>query len=274
MRWQRIGFFTDEHRPYQERKAVDLSLQILRDFRPDELIIGSDGLDFRPLHKGNERDPTIVGTLERVERPSFFQGIEEKREACPDAEFIYIGGNHEYRWYPYVTRLGELAFTDELRLWKWLKLDELAIRYYLHTKLDGIEGIEPMITISSRYQVSPKLVIMHGKYIRKWSGRAAQAQLKDGLRGQSSVVMGHTHKLGMFVQSDDTGKPIAGWEAGCHQRFDMPWLKEKNPDWQWGLTLVESEPEMPWRFSVEQILYIPYAGMLTARWRGKEYTSA
>jgi len=79
--------------------------------------------------------------------------------------------------------------------------------------------------------------------------------------------------MGVYVISDKQGKPIGAWECGHHQRLDMPWMGDKNPNWQWGLILAEGRVEPPYHFAVEQVLYIPSGGKLRARWRGKEYVS-
>lgn len=271
--WKRVVFFTDEHRPYHHGPAVDLSLQIIRDYRPDILVTGSDGLDFRSISRYS-KNSALLGTLEKVERLSFFDGVREKKSAWASAEIWFIAGNHERRYDRYVQELGELALNPDLQLWKWLRLDALSVKYNLDTKVSDIDGVEPEIMIASRFELSPKLTIMHGDYIRKHSGWSAKAQLIEGERMQTSVLVGHCHRGGYYLTADARGVPIGAWECFHHQRIDMPWLKGLNPNWQWGLTMVEVQIEEPYYFAVEQVHYVPVRKGMRARWRGREYTSS
>jgi hypothetical protein len=276
MSWDRLGFFTDEHRPYHDERAVSLSLQILEDFDPDKLVIGSDGMDFHTISHFST-DPRLMGTL-RKERLSFWQGVEEKRSACPNAEIIYIRGNHEDRFPRYIAQVSEVFEGEEYTLSGWLKLDDLGIRYsVVHFTLGPDELFPEMIdvpTVSKRVVINENLTVMHGDYIRKWQGRSAHAQLYEGERMQTSLLMGHCHRGGKWESSDRDGEPIGAYECYHHQRTDMPWLSEQNPDWSWGIVLAEYQVTYPYNFSIEQVNYIPVGNRLRARWRGNEYWSS
>lgn len=275
MGWERLGFFTDEHRPFHEPRAVSLSLQILEDFNPHKVIMGSDGMDFHTISRFTT-DPRLIGTLKK-ERLSFWRGIHEKRDACPDAEFIYIRGNHEDRFTKYITNCMEIFGGAEYTLWGWLKLDDLNIRYSVVRFGLGPDELFPerieVNTVSKRVQINDNLTIMHGDYIRKWQGVSARAQLIEGERMQTSLMMGHCHRGGKFEIAERGGEPIGAYECYHHQRTDMPWLSEQNPDWSWGICLAECQNLAPYHFSVEQVNYIPIGDKLRARWRGKEYYS-
>lgn len=268
MRWTKVGFLTDEHRPYHYEPAVNLSLQILSDFRPDILIMGSDGLDFRPVSHFST-DPGLWETLE-TERQSFWAGIAEKKDVCD--RLVYIAGNHDDRWNRYILTSG-LAAIPDFHLQAFLKLDFWDVEYGMDEGWGEIEGVPRLPIVSSRHKLSPKFSIMHGDLVRKWSGRSAQAQLIEQERLQTSLMMGHCHRGGKFEMADRDGVAIGAYECYHHQRLDMPWLRGTNPDWQYGLAIAEVQTEAPYFFSVEQINYVRSGKGLRARWRGKEYTS-
>lgn len=269
--WKRVACFNDEHRPYHYEPAVELTLKILEAFDPQILVVGSDGLDFHSL-SGFVTDPRFMGGL-YSEKKSFWEGIREKKDACPNSQMVYITGNHEDRYLHYLYNCPEFLSDPSYSLWNWLNLDDLGIHYELEEVLEGVPGIDPVQRIRKRIEITPNFTVMHGEFVRKHSGRSAQAQLLDGERMQTSLLMGHCHRGGKYETSDRKGEAIGAYEGYHHQRLDMPWLKGKNPDWQWGTVLVEVMSEPPYHFSVEQINYITGYGKfsLRARWRGKEF---
>ena len=59
----KIAFPTDEHFPFQDERARSIALEIVRDFNPDVLISGSDGVDFYALSKFS-KNPKSMGIME------------------------------------------------------------------------------------------------------------------------------------------------------------------------------------------------------------------
>lgn len=264
--WERIGFLTDCHHPFQDERAISLTLQILEEWRPGLVFVGSDGCEFAALSRF--ADSIRYHGMTRDDVRAFRAGIRDLKSAVPKARLCYIAGNHDRRYEDYLLNVPELLQEEAFYLWNWLGLEDLKVGYQFTS--DAAGGL----FMSSRWQLTPNLLFLHGDYVRKYSGWSAKAQLLEGERMMTSLVMGHCHRGGKFETADRYGKPIGGYEAYHHQRTDLRWLQGRNPDWQWGTVLVETQMKEPWQFSVIQLNYLPTPnGKLRARWREKEWIS-
>lgn len=264
--WERVGFCTDEHHPYAEPRAISLSLQILEEFDPHILVVGSDGCNFAAFSKFPDwiRYRGEVALTKQM----FLAGIREKRDVCPNAKLYYIAGNHDQRLDTLLREHPQLSEIEEFSFENWLELKKYKLRFHYEADPFG------RTMLSQRLELTPNLLVLHGDYVRKYSGWSGKAQLLEGERMMTSLLMGHCHRGGKFETADREGKPIGAYECYHHQRMNLLWLKGKNPDWQWGICLVETQMRKPWQFSVEQVNYLPTMnGKLRARWRGKEFIS-
>ena len=262
--WSRVIFFTDEHRAEHDPRAASLSLQIAEDFEPNIGIVGSDGCNFGAL----SRHPTAIKYLgtTHTDVASFQEGVREKQDVCEG--LYYIAGNHDGWFETYRWNVAELADNPKMSLENWLELDQLGVGY------DTFEDNQGLSRVKQYLKLTPNMTIMHGVYVRKYSGYSAKAQLTEGLRSSTSVMMGHAHRGGVFITAGPDGEPIAGYECFHHQKSSATYLNSPNPDWHWGVALLETQVHPPYQFAVELINYIPTdERTMRARWRGKEYQS-
>jgi hypothetical protein len=80
------------------------------------------------------------------------------------------------------------------------------------------------------------LIVTHGQTYRSGVLASVRAEMQ---RYGGSVLMGHTHRLGMFYHTDLRG-PHVGWENGHMSDVNqLTWIK--HPDWQQGFSLVKVE---------------------------------
>src|SRR5690349_10633703 len=94
----KIAFPTDEHFPFQDNKAREVALKIVRDFNPDILPAGSDGLDFYKLSRFDRDPQRMKQTTMQSEIMMWQKAQREWNDAAPNARRPYIPGNHEERW--------------------------------------------------------------------------------------------------------------------------------------------------------------------------------
>jgi hypothetical protein len=89
------------------------------------------------------------------------------------------------------------------------------------------------------------LMVTHGDKAMKHAGQTAKATYEQY---GSSVLVGHTHRMGTFYKSDVHGVHGA-WENGCLCRLDPEYVQR--PNWQQGFSVVHVEADG--YFNVQQI---------------------
>jgi hypothetical protein len=249
----KIAFPTDEHRPFQDDRAVHVALKIVSDFNPDVLILGSDGMDFYNISKFN-KNPERVKTGLQDEIDQWQAGVRDWSSAAPSARKLYLIGNHEERWRTWLWYHPEIHDLNALKYENLLELAKLGIEW------------DPRPSGNLEHTFFNRLVIRHGRFVRKWSGMSAKAELEAD-RYSISSISGHTHRGGSHYATTRNGM-VQAHEAFCLCRLDPEYIL--HPDWQQGIVLAEVDVG---NLSVETIPIINDVLTKKAIWRGKEYIS-
>ena len=249
----KVAFPTDEHYPFQDEDARSIALQIVRDFHPDVLISGSDGLDFYAV-SDFDKNPARVKVSLQDEIDGWKTGQREWNEAAPKARKVYIPGNHEDRLRRYLWRHPELASLEAMKLDVVLGFGSLGIEWRDTGKpYDQYELV-----------VEGALVIRHGKYVRKNSAYSARAEMEQE-KFAISGISGHTHRGASYYAR--TRRGMVQWHEGfCLCQLEPEYAR--HPDWQHGIALAEVIDGMP---AVEMIAFTGDGNRKRAYWRGKEY---
>lgn len=188
-----IVLMPDLHAPVHDRQALAAFLEGLAAIHPDELLILGDFIDCHAparWSKGSaaEYADSLPGELEAGKAV-----LQQIRDHYPDGEISFIKGNHEAR-----------------------------IDSYLHQYAPAISGLVPPlsellgfgdvgVTLRSQpYAIAPGVVAIHGKLLSSVLGGAGQSAFKERQRHGTSVIQGHTHRLGI------------GWD---HQERDRFWME-------------------------------------------------
>jgi UDP-2,3-diacylglucosamine pyrophosphatase LpxH len=90
---QKIVQINDLHIPFHDKKALEVFNLFLKDFKPDQLVIAGDLLDFYQL-SSFDKDPMRRFTIQD-EIDVCYEVLKEFKELCPNIHFIK--GNHEDR---------------------------------------------------------------------------------------------------------------------------------------------------------------------------------
>lgn len=233
--YEKLLILSDTHVPYHDKKAVALTLKIIKAFRPHTIIHIGDLLDFMGLARFDNKDPRKLGKLQD-ELDQAYGLLRDWREAAPNAEFYYLRGNHEYRLTKYVRNFApEFHNLPGLTLPKMLSLDDLQIKYIERGAMD-YHG----------------LLVKHGDVVRSRSGYTATAELE---KSGSSGLSGHTHRLGQVYSSNRSG--MYTWvEAGCICRKDMDYLEGATPNWQTGIAFGYFTTDRNKRFEIHTLPFI------------------
>lgn len=238
--------------PFHDEKAIDIALQAIGETQPDRVVLVGDLLDL-PNFSRYEQTPEFAQTtnasLEYAHR--FLKTI---REMLPEAEIVYLAGNHEARLLASIRKnlmeaYGIRRAGEELPLFSipsLLALDKLNVEY--------VEGYP-----AGRYYINPTLMIMHGVASQKT--RAAKSNTTN--EGTSSIS-GHTHRIEAYartVRTHDGARQTFAFSSGCLCRIDgaVPSMHGSQDlygrpltnfeDWQQGFGIVLHDNK---RFSYQQ----------------------
>jgi metallophosphoesterase superfamily enzyme len=200
------GFIRDTYTrkltPLHDRRAISIAMSVAEVTQPDKVILVGDCLDLAEFSKKFVRS----SEFERTFQPTIVElawTLAKLRTSCPDAEIIYMEGNHEKRF-----RESVLMDMKELEgVYAALdpeKLPVLSVANYLG--LDGLginwEGPYP----KARVQLNNRMVVTHGHTVRSKGGATTRALLQ-GL--DCNMVMGHVHRLEQAAHTfHGTGDPI------------------------------------------------------------------
>ena len=263
-KWRHTVIYSDSHFRHpqaewgQDPTALAVVLGVIRDVKPHKIIHGGDLLDCYTLSQKFDPNPSELFTIQD-EIDAAAAHLDEVAQLAPQAERIWLEGNHENRLSRLVASLPG-AHRELARL----RVVQRALTWPALMGTEAIGWTFVPMRGQSRAEQLPKLISKHGTTVSKWSGHTAKNEwMKYGKSGTS----GHTHRLGTFYHNDHNGAHL--WnETGCTCKItNVPYMDD--PDWQQGL-LVVTHREDGERFSVEDI----YIQNGVAIWRDREYAAA
>lgn len=225
--------FGDTHCPFQNKRALEITYQIITDIQPDTIVLMGDMVDMYAISSFS-RDPVRVLKLQNELDAT--NEVLRQIDALSNAEVVYLEGNHEQRLQRYLRLRPELHGLNNLKLENLLGLDTL--------------GWE----MKSEYKQGD-LLFVHGRYISKHSAYSIKREL-EARAFQISVLMGHTHRIGNY---NITGykSVIRGYEIGCLCK-DQEY--QASPNWQRGFAVITEN-------HVEQVMILKGKTIF----RGKKY---
>ncbi|MGW1739992.1 metallophosphoesterase [Nocardia sp. NPDC001965] len=222
---------SDTQIPYDDRKALKAVVKFIGDYKPDEVIHIGDLMDYPTPSRWNK------GTADEFSREVKSDGEQAKRRFLGPLREVYDGpigvheGNHDLRPREYLTKYAPALaeFSDSLHFEKLLDFDGF-----------GIELLPEF------YDVAPGWITTHGHRggigLSRIAGNTALNAAKKMLK---SVVMGHTHRLGIGSQTygvagDKKNEVIVtGMEVGNLMNMKLAtYLKGGTANWQQGFGML------------------------------------
>lgn len=272
-RWYEDGSFD----PFQDERAIDISLQVIRDARPTRIVNLGDTCDFPEWSSKFTVTPefmfTTQKTIDRVHRYI----VEQKTEAPEGCNIDLLEGNHDGRLPAAITknamaalRLRRANAPEEwpvLSLQNLLRLEEIGnVTYH-----DGYPAGRVKLAHGGLDQTP--LYAIHGERLTVSSVVKNERQ---------SYVQGHIHRIQDFYETfeiDGERVVVNAWSPGCLSRVDgaVPSVKGKDnirgvplkrwENWQQGIGVVTVQSDGTWSKEIIEIR----SGR--AVWRGNEYTA-
>lgn len=210
MRLKKILFIPDTHRPYHDKRAWELLLNVGRKFSPDILVVLGDFADFYTV-SSHSKDPKRSLKLEE-EVADVKLGLKEL-SSLGAKQKIFIAGNHEDR------------------LWRYMQ-DRAP-------ELDHLISIPKVLGLESWKYVPYKEDCRLGKlYLTHDVGSAGRGSVLKCLDSyQHSNITGHTHRMAYVVEGNAAGEAkIAaqfGWLGDVEAADYMHRMKARK-DWALG----------------------------------------
>lgn len=225
---RRIVVLSDTQMPFEDRKALKAVIEFVKEYQPDEVVHIGDVVDYPQPSRWNK------GTAGEFEGSVFEDSAYTKKNLFEPLRAVYDGpvkvfeGNHDERPRVYLAKYAPAlaesgAFNMEMLL-----------------DFDGF-GIEKLPDF---YDFAPGWTMTHGhKGKISLSRIAGNTALNAAKNFGTSVIMGHTHRLG--IGRHTTGydgkvvKTLTGMEVGNLMNMKLAgYLKGGTANWQQGFGLV------------------------------------
>ena len=247
-----IGYYRsagDELEPTHDEAAIAAALGVIRAARPAQVVMVGDNADLPELSKYRLSPAYARTTQATIDRCTTL--CAEVRAAAPDAEIVWLAGNHEERLPFYLLDNAKAAFGlkkgNAPDSWPVLSMPYLCrMDDY---KVDYRPGYP-----ASHHWITPRLKVIHGDKHTS-TGSTAHKYLNSE---KTSVIYGHVHRREAAFktrQDHDGPKEIMAASPGCLARIDgaVPSTKGgidldgrpvvRYEDWQTGIAVVEYDPE-------------------------------
>lgn len=184
----------DIHGPWEDERAVDLFFYICKDMGVTHLILNGDVLDFYNINAHGPKDPDIQTNLDaEIDWGiSFFKRV---RKELPNAEIVYIFGNHEFR-------LDRFIMANAPVFWNMLRLDKML-------NLEGL-GIK-WLPYNERYRIEKtNLYVQHSP--PSYSENAASVSMMKKM--DEDHIWNCTHRTDMVARTGSSGKVYTSYLNG------------------------------------------------------------
>lgn len=229
---KRIVIISDTQIPYDDKKALKAVIRFVGDFQPDELI-----------HIGDLMDYPTPARWSKGSAAEFAQDVKEDNEQCKkrflgpirevyDGPFGIHEGNHDLRPREYLTKYApaladfEEEFCFESK--RMLDFDSFGVK-----KLPDFNPIAPdwITTHGHRGQISLSRI-------------AGNTALNAAIKMGTSVVMGHTHRIGIGSKvikgyGGYVKETVTGMEVGnLMEMTQAHYLKGGTANWRQGFGIL------------------------------------
>lgn len=202
---------SDIHFPYEDKAAIGLVTQFLKDFHPDVLVLNGDIWDMPQISKYAVRRTELLKTTPIQDHLNYgIEGVAKLIDAAGAKDNKLALGNHEDRWELYLgTEAKALASLECLDFDKVFQLKGIDWKKYG----DG-------------FWLNDRLFIYHGTKIGvNWTENERQDT-------GSSTITGHKHQQRVTYYKDRS-RSYKNIGQGCLCSMNVPYLRTP-PNWTQG----------------------------------------
>lgn len=209
----------DTHAPDHDEVAVGAALNALAALNPDRLVILGDFIDCKAPARWSkataaEYANTLPGELEAG------QAVLEQIRGTYSGPIDFIMGNHEDRISSYVKTYAPAVagLVPSLPVLLGFKLYDVSLR-------------------AQPYRFAPGVSAIHGKALSSVLGSAGQSAFKERSRHGTSIVQGHSHRLGLGFDYQERAR---FWMECGHltSAAGLGYLDFDHANWQQGFGVI------------------------------------
>jgi len=252
----KIAWLTDSHGIFVDRHAWHLALNLVAEFKPTHLPVGSDDVDFYTLSRF-DKDPDRKDTLQN-ELDFQYDRYQELRDAGGAIEYPTVLGNHN-------ERLMKSLWRDP----KWSSLRAVEYPNLLAYETFGFSwaGNSRDYLTNREWWATPNLVFTHGEKASLHPGYSVKNQMAARFY-DASLVMGHCHRGALSYLTKPNGVMVFGVEGYCLCQLHPEYAPITN--WTQGVVFITIHPTGI--SEVEMIPFVRSDGRLHAYWRHADYS--
>jgi len=198
--------------PIHDTKALDIALQLIKDCKPDQVVLNGDNLDFPQLGRFSQENTfaqTLNPTLDYVH-----QFLAQIRANAPDTKIVYLAGNHELRLSKYIMQYAERLYGVRQA---GTTYKVLTIPFLLN--LADIECEYKSGYPAAQYWINERLKAIHGNLVRPAGKTAAAIVGKE----ETSTLFGHIHRheyAARTAHNFSGARFVIAQSFGCLARVD------------------------------------------------------
>lgn len=222
----RAGIFSDVQVPFHDRDAVDVAVQILRDFKPHTLFSNGDLWDIFNLSRFPNVKTAINEKFADDLDGEIDRGVKLLQHIVKTVKperLLVNNGNHEWRLMRAITGAsGNEKKLLELRLLrdaysypKLFRFDELGVPVKFAGEYPKGQWLHPDLPNHDN------VFVEHGYVARKKSGYTVTALMEDRM---SSVICGHCERLCLLWRHVNGDRNLWGVEGGNLSILGVPGL--------------------------------------------------
>lgn len=191
----------DIHFPFPNVSALEVFYQLAEHTQPNIIVVGSDSADFALLSSFKRSADLDENTPDELEVFEMFwlSHIRRLRRVCPNATFVWIYGNHEYRIIRFLNDAAPKLRRTVMKAFKDI------------IKCDG----QVLYLGETDYVRMGPLVVQHGKRINQYPSKSTLADLGNQLCTQ----FGHVHRLDECVVA---GELYTVWSVASGKLCNPP----------------------------------------------------
>ena len=217
-----IGIVSDFHVPFQDDKAVNKAMNILKDEKPETIVVDGDLIDCWEVSKFNQVPRFGVELDQEVE--AGYSILADLRKEHPRARIIFIEGNHEFRVKSYLLKNAPRMYHHN---WipERLKLKELKIEW-VPVRMGAARFIDNYIVIDN----------IHIGHFDKALQGAGMSVRNLMMRRVGNFVQAHVHKGAVIFKRSIDKEITFGVETPALCRLDPFYSGEC--DWQQGISFL------------------------------------
>lgn len=256
-----VAYLSDQHCPYQDQKLHELTCQWLETYRPDQVVLGGDILEFDTISRWRKK-PKFQAVQTGLD--AAYHVLRDYVQATPETNFVLLDSNHDKRLQHFI--LDEAPELYELKAGGKDMPEVLSLEHLLRLDELGIGTVFEETWENAQIAITPYLAARHGYKAHKGAGRTAHATMTE--LGHS-IIVGHVHRQGISYRTiyDTAGVPSVqvGVEAGCMCQLELAQSYATAADWQLGFATISVWDDG--RYAVDLASYFKNE----LHWRGQRF---